>query len=183
MHTLHTILVYIPDVQIDSSCSRAEKIRKIRDYADNMTEGFVDFVFDWRETGTAGRWSSSFPENVLLVSENLENAEEKLLSCSQYQKDLLEKHIRKLTEWCDEPVSQVARRLWDMEANIITECSPKDRAPFEFMEIAKQIYGVYMSDSYFYDTSEQTARITEKTLKKVKAAPQDWALVLFDYHI
>ena len=48
--------------------------------------------------------------------------------------------------------------------------------------IAAHLYGEYLCDSYFYNASEYTARLYPDDIEIVKETPEDWALVMFDYH-
>ena len=44
------------------------------------------------------------------------------------------------------------------------------------------LYGKYTFDSYFYDLDIGSSKITSNTIEKIKQSPEQWALVLFDYH-
>ena len=183
MHALHKILVYVPEVPMDIACSQADMVLNIRDYAANMTEGYQGYVFDWRETDTAGRWSQIFPENVLLGSEGTSMIERELLEAAEAQKNELEESIQSLAAWQNGNVPQMAHNLWNIRADSTPDNLSEYLAPYMFLKIGKLVYGEYTFDSCFYDTCANTARITEQTLEKVNAAPSEWALVLFDYHI
>ena len=49
-------------------------------------------------------------------------------------------------------------------------------------KIGKMLHGEYISDSMFFNASAYTARLYQSDIEQIKAAPQDWALVMFDYH-
>ena len=53
---------------------------------------------------------------------------------------------------------------------------------FHLHRLSDLLYGRYIDDSLFYDAHEYTARIYKNTLAALKEHPEDWAVVMFDYH-
>lgn len=183
MHYLHKILVYIPDAEPNADeQSHDELLNCIRAFAEDLTESYYGQAFDWRETDSAGRWADSYPVNVLLASENVEVFLEELSCCRQTQRNDIETCLQALKETVGTELTQIVDGVW--------ENNPKNGQfkGFSFMtsyylhHLAKMLYGLYNSDSYFYNTHEHTARLYPDDIEAVKNAPENWALVLFDYH-
>lgn len=57
-----------------------------------------------------------------------------------------------------------------------------DFTAYYLSKIGKMLHGEYISDSMFFNASAYTARLYQSDIEQIKAAPQDWALVMFDYH-
>lgn len=182
MHALHRILVYIPDVSMAECHTRLEKIQAIRAYAEDETESFTHTVFDWRETATAGGWSMDYGENVLLGSECPDKFEQELITVCDAQRSALDDAMNQLSTWKDGNIRQTANELWNLKAETASKNCPEYIAPYLFLEIAQLVYGKYIFDSYFYNTTNGNSRVTEQLINDIKAAPGDWALVLFDCH-
>lgn len=181
MHALHRILVYIPDVSTDKCDTQKDFLNAIRTYAENETECFCGSVFDWRETETAGRWSTEYAENVLLARECPDVIEQELIDVCHAQRSALDDAINQLSAWKTGNIRQTAYELWNQRADA-PENGPEYLAPYLFLQIAQLIYGKYIFDSYFYNTADGSSRVTEQLINDIKAAPNDWALVMFDYH-
>lgn len=108
MHFLHKILVYIPDVIISD---KKELISDIRDYAERETECFHGQVFDWRETATAGRWETIYPENVLLAADNVERFIKELKECRNIQQENTDIYFTKVTNIIGTNLRDITKKL------------------------------------------------------------------------
>ena len=182
MHVLHKILVYIPDMQQDTDdMEKNELIDYIRDYTETETEEFRDTVYDWRETATAGRWADAYPCNVLLAKDDVEAFTSELSAAEQFQRTQLKEYCDTFEHLCpDLKVSELAH-------NLVT-LAPDER--FEYTSalvaldtISDAMRGVYCIESGYYNTHDETARIDASTYDRVREHPEDWALVMFDYHM
>ncbi len=163
MHALHKILL-----RVDKSETKEE----IRHRAEAATEDFCGRAYDWRETETAGRWSGQYPENVILSKDDVECFLKKLNDSLEYQRGEVHYHEERVCE-----VSSNIHDLVEMSAE-----KPFCVPAWNLECLASLLYGNYTFDSRFYDVEDYTALITEQTIKKVEEAPDEWALVLFDYH-
>lgn len=183
MHYLHKILVYLPEAIPDrEGVSRNDVISAVRAYAENVTEDFYGTVFDWRETDTAGRWSNRYPVNVLLCEEDTERFQKELSEAREGQEKEIRFCMEHLEQTAGTDLAQIAKTVWK-------QCEPTQKLEgVDFMttyylnRIASLLNGDYDSDSCFYNSYQYTARLYPADIEKVKQAPADWAMALFDYH-
>lgn len=179
MHILHKILVHLPsDVPADEGDSRGEYLERIRSYAEEETDEFYETAYDWRETESAGRWKDEYPENVILGSES----EKRLL---RELKETLDSQSQEIQSCTNSLIEGLGDQLSGIVSGIQKGSSPPiqgDHFAYLLKKLGKLLDGEYFYDSLFYDTTEYTAKINEATVAKVQEKPQDWALVLFDYH-
>lgn len=167
MHCLHKILVKIePDPD-----DREYVIDHARNVAEQVTECFENDVFDWRETDTAGRWSDDYPINVLLAVDDVDKFVKEIEECRKFQRDAMDMHLRAMAPYG-----------YDLQKIVSDAKGSASRPAWDILEIAKLLYGEYMFDSYFYDTYRYTPRIYDSTIDEIKHEPENWALVMFDYH-
>lgn len=172
MHALHKILVRINGHTPIIATDREELINEIRHRAVSMTDEDYGKAFDWRETDTAGRWSEVYPVNVILSRDNIDIFVEKLKDCLESQISEMRYHLDNICK-----VSSDIKTLFDIECS-----SPGSVPSWDLRCLSELMYGIYNFDSGFYNTEEYTAKITESTIEAVKSSPDDWALVMFDYH-
>lgn len=183
MHILHRILVKIPDAVSDmENCENEESIEAIRSYAESETEAYCGYAYDWRETDTAGRWSERYPINVLFARDDPE-------AFIQELEDIAENQRREICSCLGELKSTVGTDLEAIAAGLSRRCdihagsgSFSQMTAYYLHCIAAHLYGEYRCDSYFYNASEYTARLYPDDIEIVKETPEDWALVMFDYH-
>ena len=179
MHSLHKVLVNIKEF---ADMERSELISAARSHAESATECFYESVYDWRETDCAGRWSSVYPENVMLGMENPDRIVEEIVQCRDAQEAELNMSIEQLGELAECSILELKQKLWNqVERKPDTEFS-FNLAPYLIKNIGKLLNGDYYYDSYFYNTEENTAAISQNTLENIMAAPQNYALVFFDQH-
>ena len=87
MHILNKILVNVKALLGDTAdMDRCEVMNMVRDHAEQETDCFYEDAYDWRETDTAGQWAQTYPENVLLGSENPEQLREEIADAETAQK-------------------------------------------------------------------------------------------------
>lgn len=166
MHILHRILV-----RVVGNGTREDIIDEARSRAESLTEDFYEQAFDWRVTDSAGRWEEEYPENVILSRENIERFKSELERCLLAQQKEIEYRLENICK-----TSSDIRELVNL-AN-----TGKSTFVYDLRCLAELLYGEYNCDSGFYNTEEYTAKITSSTIDAVKASPNDWALVMFDYH-
>lgn len=166
MHQLHKILVKINGRCPIEADGRDELIFLLRNRAERMTEDYYGQAFDWRETDTAGR-------NVILSKDNIDKFIDELNRCIEQQKHQIEDNLKNICM-----VSYDLNELVKMFYN-----KPSSVPAWYLRCLAELLYGVYTFDSGFFNTEEYTARIAQSTVDDVKNSPNDWALVMFDYHI
>ena len=172
MHILHKILVRINGYSPIIAKDREALINMVRHRAEEMTEEYYGQAFDCRETDTAGRWSGVYPVNVLLSSDNINIFVEELKDCLEFRISEMQYHLDNICK-----VSSDIKTLFDIERR-----SPRSVPSWDLRCLSELMCGIYNFDSGFYNTEEYTAKITERTIETVKSSPDDWALVMFDYH-
>ena len=174
MHYLHKILVPLKDHYGNSrfdSVSDKELKDEIRFFAESETEDFYGAVFDWRETETAGRWQCDNSENVILSKNDINTFIKELERCAEYQKTEINNYLKEIKR-CSLDLSELVKKHF--EGEIIPG--------FALLKLSNFLYGRYMDDSLFYDLDTYSANVDKRTIQKVKECPDDWALVMFDYH-
>jgi hypothetical protein len=116
MHYLHRILVHIPDITSDSSEStRPALIRAIRNYAEEETSDAYGSVFDWRETETAGRWSETYPVNVLIAQDDIEAFVVELYRVREQQEGELLFCVSQLETTVGTDIKHICNQLWSTD--------------------------------------------------------------------
>lgn len=168
MHYLHKVLVYIPDVDYEGKVSDDE----IRKFAEEDTENYHGKAFDWRETDSAGRWSDMYPGNVIRAADDVDRFLKEIESARSNQKDTIKMYLNTLGEDFREIK---IKELYEKD-------DPGEMNLFGLLFIVRILTGEYTCDSFFYDTSQGTAKICDHTIENIKAHPENWAMCFFDYH-
>lgn len=183
MHYLHKILVHIPDAVADlDGMSQEELLDAVRTHAENETESYYGQAFDWRETASAGRWSNSYPVNVLLASNDPALFMEELDHCQQIQRMEINASLQELKKTVGTDLVQIADGIWEHN------WEDEPNRGFTFMtayylhNLASLLYGTYYADSCFYNAHGCTARLYRSDMEAVREKSENWALVVFDYH-
>lgn len=184
MHYLHKILVNVKRQTGEDKIERQELIHQIRAYAEQETECFYEHAFDWRETDTAGRWQDMYPENVILGVDSPEKILAEVIECRNQQKAEIDACLTMMEGYASMPFSDLAQIIWKrIETPMEESESLSDHlVAFNIKKISRLLDGEYYYDSFFYDTDEYTAQISQTTIQKIKEHPEDWALVFFDQH-
>ncbi len=181
MHYLHKILVYIPDAVSDrSGCDREALLRKIRTYAEEATECFYEDVYDWRETESAGRWGREYPINVLLAEDDPQLFEKELASVMENQKAETLGYLAQLKNTVGTDLDRITGVIQNCTG--CTDNTDGTTLAYFLYCLAAHLYGEYRCDSGFYNTRKYTARLYPADIEAAGAKPEDWALVIFDYH-
>lgn len=174
MHALHKILVHLDKSLAKDVIDRQEIIDRARIEAEYSTESYGDDVYDWRETDTAGRWSEAFPENVLLASENVEKVIKELLATKICQEDTMKDCLGHIVELSPDLYGLFEKYKEQEMPGLLS---------YYIRLFAQLMCGDYNFDSGFLDTDTYSSKITRETIEKVRKAPDEWAMVMFDYHI
>lgn len=186
MHFLHKILVYIPSaIDVDEDTPREEILSAVISYARDETECFYERVYDWREDDSAGRWSDEYPQQAYLASENLEWFMAELDEILRFQKGEIDNALSQLAGAVGTDLRQIVAGLWnrdDHDPNPDPSTKFSNMTAYYLRIIGELLYGTYRCDSYFYNTYQYTARLCKSDLNKIKESPENWALVMFDYH-
>lgn len=184
MHALHKILVYIPEVVSNpENYTREELIKEIRNYAVMNTEQFYFSVFDYRETETAGRWQSRYPLNVLFAKDNKTRFLQELSTTKDSQHERILDNLSHLKEMVGTDLVEIILEIEKLKTFSDHTEKIDSMAEYYLYQIAALLSGNYMFYSGFYNLDENRARIYEGDLEDVENSPNDWALVMFDYHI
>lgn len=183
MHFLHKILVKISDAVADRErYNNDELIDAIRTYAENETESYCGQAYDWRETDSAGRWAAEYPVNVLFADDDLDSFVHELEAAMQNQRMEMYRRLGEVKNSVGTDLERIAEGLAERKRAWRGEGGFNNMTAFCLHCVAAHLYGEYRCDSYFYNTHEWTAFIYPEDIEDVKAAPSDWALVLFDYN-
>lgn len=181
MHYLHKILVNVAELKKQEGHKPSRE--DIRYFAESSTEDYYNQVFDWRETESAGRWKDEYPKQVYFAKDNLEWFLKELEYVLASQKDEIDNCLKNITEKCGTDLNALVNGLWDItDMYDKTHAGYNDFTAYYLSKLGKLLHGEYISDSMFFNASACTARLYQNDIEQIKAAPQDWALVMFDYH-
>ena len=185
MHYLHKILVYVPSaIEISNNTSSEDILEAVKSYARSVTECFEERVYGWREELSAGGWAKQYPQQAYLASENLEWFISELDEVLRFQEGEVASSLIRLGEEVGTELTSIVQGLWtsdDRDPFTNPNSKYSRRTAYYFLKMAEMLYGSYRCDSYFYNTHENTARLFNSDLNKIKAHPEHWALVMFDY--
>lgn len=165
MHTLHRILVYLPDVGETPSKD------DIRSYAEDMTREYSGSCFDYRTIKNAGIWSSQYPDNVVLSKDNLSYFMGELRFAQRKQSMTISRYVK--------AVESLAKSK-DLSSIILSKNARQ--CGFYLEMIGNAIMGKYTPDTAFFNISEGSALIDSKTFSNIELKPDCWALCYFDCH-
>lgn len=107
MHTLHKILVNVSEALEGPDAAQGNTALAIRKYAMKETEHFQGDVYCFRKTDSAGHWSSMYPDNVLLGSENPERLISELKMAMELQRDTVIDYAKEVMEWNNGSLEEV----------------------------------------------------------------------------
>ena len=173
MHMLHKILVPLSERELNS-LSHEDLIDEARSTAEDDTENYYDTVFDWRETVTAGRWEIDYPVNVMLSRDDLSRFIKELEETREYQDAEISRYLKEICK-----TSSDLREI----CSAIDEPGSSWQLSYNLQVLAEMLAGVYTFESGFYHVDTASSRVTQGLIEQVRATPNKWALVMFDYHI
>ena len=184
MHYLHKILVHIPTAtDVDADTPREQILKDVISHAKSETECFYERAFDWREDDSAGRWSDTYPQQAYIASDDLEWFINELVDVQNQQKYEIDNCLHRIREAAGTDLVVLSDKLWRRESvsyeikNGITEMTA-----YYLRCLAQHLYGEYRCDSCFYNTKDYTARLYKSDFDTIRENPNEWALVMFDYH-
>lgn len=181
MHYLHKILVNVAELK--KQVGHKPRKEEVRCFAESSTEDYYMRVFDWRETDSAGSWRDEYPKQVYFAKDNLEWFLKELDYVLASQKREIDYCLKNITEHCGTDLNALVNGLWNMtDVCDKTHTEYNDYTAYCLSKLGKLLHGEYISDSMFFNASAYTARLYQNDIEQIKAAPQDWALVMFDYH-
>lgn len=179
MHALHKILVYLPDCFGNVPSDEMTDKDRIRRYAEDITECYLDHIFDWRETDTAGRWSDVYPDNILICSKNRDTFTRLLNRVMEDQQKVIEDGFLFL---CKDIPDADKISLKELVDKLQDNTSLVGYPAHYLEEIASVLSGRYTFDSMFFNTHNYSSRLTPELKYAILDNPDKWALVLMDYH-
>ncbi len=183
MHYLHKILVHIPSVHIEENADRETQLRRIISHARSETECYYERAYDWREDDSAGRWEDQYPQIAYIASDDLEWFLKELEEVIALQKGSIDYSLQQLKETLGTDLNVITDKLWSRPGNNYdTAQGVTEMSAYYLRTLAQLLYGEYRCDSYFYNTNDHTARLYPSDLDMIKKNPEEWALVMFDYH-
>ena len=169
MHALHCILLKI---------SPGQPINEIRYIAEEETECYYGRCYDWRETKTAGRWDTLYPENVILAKDDLD----KFIKILEETQDNIKAEIGYYLKIligndADLKLSELPDKLSIKNNNMSVKMKR-----YNLRKLAQLLDYQYCFESRFYNVEEYDSYISESTFNDIKNNPENWAIVMFDYH-
>lgn len=184
MHFLHKILVHIPDAtDLDMDAPKEDILDEVISHARSETECFYERAFDWREDDSAGRWPETYPQQAYLAADDLEWFLNELLEVQRGQKFEIDNCLQRIRETASTDLSTLSSQLWNRESvNYDIAKGVTEMTAYYLRVLAQLLYGEYRCDSCFYNTKGYTARLYKSDLDAIRENPENWALVMFDYH-
>lgn len=183
LYSLHKILVYMPDIPVNPTvCSKEILIHKIRSYAQEQTSNGYMTVFNCREIDSAGRWETQYPVNVLFAKDNVERFIQELIAIRDYQHHEIQDTLHELSKKAGTDLKQIACEIEKMNHQYEITETVEPMTSFYLSKIASLLDGQYTFNSCYYNTLGGTSRVYPQDIEAIKNTPEDWALVLFDYH-
>lgn len=183
MHYLHKILVHIPSVHIEEGTDRETQLKQIISHARSETECYYERAYDWREDDSAGRWEDEYPQIAYIASDDIEWFLKELEDVNATQKGSIDYSLQQLKETFGTDLAVIADKLWSRPGNNYDAAQGvTEMSAYYLRTLAQLLYGEYRCDSCFYNTNDHTARLYPSDIDMIKKNPEEWALVMFDYH-
>lgn len=161
MQVLHKILVWIPEVEIGDRATREERECAIWQFAEEVTECYGGLVFS----------------NVIFAADDVEKFVAELQEVSRLQEERLNESLTRLKELAGNNLGKIVAKARDRY------CSDRDTITYHLNCVASVLDGKYTEHSFYYDTMRCISKVLPRVFDQVKENPEEWALVLFDYHI
>ena len=181
MHYLHRILVNVGELKKQEGHKPSKE--EVRYHAESNTEDYYNQAFDWRETDSAGRWKSVYPKQVYFASKDIEWFVNELRDVLAIQKDNIDSAMAQLRATCGTDLDKIIESLWGFNDKFDKqEDGANGMTAYYLSKVAQILHGDYKADSCFYNTDTYSARLYQSDIDEVIKAPENWALVMFDYH-
>ena len=100
------------------------------------------------------------------------------------QKSYIDDALTKLKKTTGTNLEELVERQWGSDRYSFNEDDDLiiETSMLNLMNIILMLDGTYTSDSMFYNTYNKTARLYPSDIRIAERYPEDWALVMFDYH-
>lgn len=181
MHYLHKILVNV--AELEKQEGHKLDADDVRCYAESSTDDYYNQAFDWRETDSAGRWEAEYPKQVYFASDDIEWFKKELNEVIAIQKDNLDSAVAQLRATCGTDLDKIIESLWQFnDVFDKQEDGANGMTAYYLSKVAQILHGEYKADSCFYNTNTYSARLYQSDIDEVIKVPENWALVMFDYH-
>ena len=167
LKNMHLVLVYLNDLKdIAEDQSIENIIYSVINYAKEMTK-------------VSGEWQA-YKWRIVDHSENC------VVLGSQHP----EKLISLLAEYKDIPL-EAAKLLLEKSGfvgqiinnDLLRRCSEKKQEELLLIKALRMVSGEYFFESRLFNSHRLSSRISEDELSNIKANPDKYAVVLFEYHI
>lgn len=183
MHYLHKILVYIPDLPINTTTyDKDALIDEIRHYAENTTDEYHMKAFDWRDTDSAGRWSDDYPENVIFAKDDIDRFIREVNQAVEAQKLEIYACLAQLENTIGIDLKKIVSGILSRDSYLESKDGVDCMTAYYLYCISAHLNGEYRFDSYIFDAHKYTSRVFPNNIAHIKENPEKWALVMFDYH-
>ncbi len=212
MHALHCVLVRFENIQKGESFDAEDVQLLVEDFrqeALGVTEHYQDHVFDFRAED-AGRWADEYPNRGVVLG--LTDPELFLKLLNQWKDKPLRAALEELElathtnhAWrTPEEMARdgaVARQSWTPREDGACWSAVPIQTPPVGMELLVRLWddapgfwsysirnavslaaGKYLPESGFYSAPDHSPKISPKTLRSAQEHPEQFALVLLDYH-
>lgn len=182
MHVLHKILVYNED-GFDTFETEEERVDFARSTAEYETENYVNEVYDWRETDSAGRWDEEYPKQVYFAADDVDwfiNEINDAIHCQELEIGHYQQELKEGIGLSLETIIPLLkdRKCWSMAG----KDNDNSMMAYCLLKLSRLLYGDYDIDSAIFNTRGYTAKIYNEDIEQIKQEPNKWAMVMFDYH-
>ena len=179
MHYLHKILVHFDREMVEYGLDL-----KTHAYitATDETEAYEHIAYDWRKEN-AGRWKDIYPEKAYLASDDLDWFLNELEETVAFQKAAIDQYLYLLAEDLGTDLSVITEKLWNCTEDREEKSEVDTFLCACYLSSQGQLLsGEYSYESRFYNTERRTARLYPSDIELIKQNPEEWALVMLDYH-
>lgn len=181
MHYLHKILVNVAELKRQEGHRPSKE--EVRYFAESSTENYYNQAFDWRETDSAGRWKTEYPKQVYFAAKDIEWFKKELNEVIAIQKNNIDSAVAQLRATCGTDLDKIIESLWQFnDVYDKRDDGANGMTAYYLSKVAQILHGDYKADSCFYNTATYSARLYPSDIEEVIKEPQNWALVMFDYH-
>lgn len=105
-----------------------------------------------------------------------------LTAVIENQKEELQSCLAQLKNTVGTDLEEIAKRIFSQTADDVCRDGVTFMTSYYLHCAAAYLRGEYRCSSYFYNVHDCTARLYPADIEAVKSEPQNWALVMFDYH-
>jgi hypothetical protein len=170
MHMTHAILVELD--QDMEALSDYELCKEARVLAESATEDYADHAFDWRHVFTDEEARGEGLPGAVVLGRNERNFQRLLDEWANMPWHMMLAHFKKAKTKClDE---NYLKSIWEERE--------ADLATWPLTQALRLVTGEYLIDSGCYSVPDTSPKLSEETRAEIRAHPERFALVFFDYH-